>query len=149
MEQAAGAGEGFAEVVGAWGVGAIAAAAAPATGTINRTVLLTTARGRFALRGYRHRDRAPVDREHALIAYAAARGVPAVAPLPLPGGGTLLERGGRFFALFPWAPGRQVARAAVGGAEAAAMGAALGRLHLALRGFPSAGLSRRPGEADR
>jgi homoserine kinase type II len=130
-------------------VGAIAAAAEPATGTVNRTVLLTTARGRFVLRGYRHRDRAPIDREHALIAYAAARGVPAVAPLPLPGGGTVLERAGRFFALFPWAAGRQVARADVGSAEAAAMGTALGQLHLALRGFPPAGLSRRPGTADR
>jgi Ser/Thr protein kinase RdoA (MazF antagonist) len=136
--------EAEAAIAAAWGVGAIRAAALPDAGTVNRTVLLTTARGRFALRGYRHRDRGPVDREHALIAYAAARGVPAVAPLPLPGGGTVLERGGRCFALFPWAVGRQVARADVGAAEAAAMGAALGRLHLALRGFPPAGLPRRP-----
>jgi homoserine kinase type II len=70
--------------------------------------------------------------------------VPAIAPLPLPGGGTVLERAGRCFALFPWAAGRQVARAAVGAAETAAMGAALGRLHLALRDFPPAGLPRRP-----
>jgi homoserine kinase type II len=103
------------------------------------------------LRGYRHRERAPVDREHALIAYAAARGVPAVAPLPLPasGGGTVLERGGRFYALFPWAAGRQVARADVGAAEAAAMGAAQGQLHLALRDFPTAGLPRRGDIPDR
>lgn len=149
-EQAAEAGEDLAGIVGAWGVGAIEAATEPTTGTVNRTLLLTTDRGRLVLRGYRHRDRAPVDREHALIAYAAAQGVPAVAPLPLPGpgGGTVLERSGQFFALFPWAAGRQVARADVGEVEAAAMGTALGRLHLALRGFPPAGLSRRPGEAD-
>jgi homoserine kinase type II len=124
MDPGAGAGEdlvGIVGIVGAWGVGAVAAAAVPATGTVNRTGLLTTTRGRFALRAYRLRERAPVDREHALIAYAAARGVPAVAPLPLPrpGGGTALERGGRYFALFPRAPGRQVARADLGVAEAA------------------------------
>ena len=144
VEQGAGAEEDLAGVVGAWGAGAIAAAAAPATGTVNRTVLLTTARGRFALRGYRPgarpgRPRARPDR------LRRRPGVPAVAPLPLPlpGGGTVIERGGRFFALFPWAAGRQVARADVGGAEAAAMGEALGRLHLALRGFPPTGLPRR------
>jgi homoserine kinase type II len=146
VEQACGAEEDLASVagaVGAWAVGAVEAAAEPTTGTVNRTVLLTATRGRFALRGYRHRDRARVDREHAVIAYAAARGVPAIAPLPLPGGGTVLEREGRYFALFPWAPGRQVARADVGEAEAAAMGAALGRLHGVLHRFPTAGLPRR------
>jgi homoserine kinase type II len=136
-------------VAGAWGVGAVLTAALPATGTVNRTLLLTTARGRFALRAYRHRERAPVDREHALIAHAAARGVPAVAPVPLLGGGTVLEQDGRCFALFPWAAGRQVGRAAVGAVEAAAMGAALARLHLALRDFPTAGLPRRGEIPDR
>jgi len=149
VEQAVGLPEDLPGIVGAWAVGAISAAAEPAAGTVNRTVLLTTARGRFVLRAYRHRDREPVDREHAIIHFVAAEGVPAVAPRPLPGGGTVLERDGRFFALFPWAPGRQVARADVGEAEATAMGAALARLHLVLRGYPRAGLPRRGGVPDR
>jgi Ser/Thr protein kinase RdoA (MazF antagonist) len=60
-----------------------------------------------------------------------------VAPLPLPGGGTIHDRGGRFYALFPRASGRQVARAALGPREAAAMGAFLARLHQALGDFPA------------
>jgi Ser/Thr protein kinase RdoA (MazF antagonist) len=138
-----------AAVAAAWGVGPVRSAVQPETGTVNRTILLTTDCGRFVLRGYRHRERRPVDREHAVIAYVRARGVPAVVPLPLPGGETVLERDGRFFALFPWAPGQQVRRAAVGSEEATAMGAGLGRLHRAIAGFPVAGLPRRPGEDDR
>jgi len=103
-----------AAVARAWDVGDVTEARAPDAGTVNQTVLLTTSRGQFVLRGYRHHDREPVEREHAVIAYVRERGLPAVAPIPLPGGDTIRECDGRFYALFPWAPGQQVPRAALG-----------------------------------
>jgi Ser/Thr protein kinase RdoA (MazF antagonist) len=126
-----------------WGMGTVLAADAPHTGTVNQTVLLTTTRGRYVLRGYRHAERAPVAREHAVIAHVRACGLPAVAPLTLPDGGTIHERGGRYYALFPWAKGRQVRRGDIGLAEAAAMGNCLARLHDALGGFPPDQVPRR------
>lgn len=142
------------EIVGiiqAWDVGPILTTALPDTGTVNQTVLLTTNRGRFVVRGYRHRDRAPVVREPAIIAHVCAHGIPAVAPIALPGAGgdTILERDGRFYALFPWAAGRQVDRTDIGAQEAAAMGACLGRLHHALSRFPPDQVPRRLFAPDR
>ncbi len=118
-----------------WGLGPILSSTTPSTGFINRTLLLRTPGGRYALRAYRHRDRLPIEREHALIAYAHARGVPAVPPLPLPSGETILEHEERYYALFPHAPGQQVARDALGPSEVAAMGQALATIHRALHDY--------------
>jgi homoserine kinase type II len=137
-------------LLAAWDIGSLCACAVPESGTLNDTLLVTAERGKFVLRGYRrHGDRAAVAREHAAIAHARARGVPAVAPLPLPNGGAILERDGRRYALFPFAPGCQVRRAELGPAEAAAMGACLARLHQALRDFPHTGLERQTITANR
>lgn len=133
----------------AWSVGAILPATTPHTGTINGTLLLATATGEYALRAYRHREREPVACEHAVIAHARAQGLPAVGPLPLPGGQTILERDGRFYALFPRAPGRQVRRHNLGEGEVAAMGAFLATLQRALRGFPTEQAARRSFAVDR
>jgi homoserine kinase type II len=135
--------------LGAWPIGAVRSLAEPPSGAINRTLLVAAERGDYVLRGYRHRERGPVEREHALIAYARERGVPAVAPLPLPGGGTILERGGRFYALFPRAPGRQIDRAELDPAAAAAMGRALAELHRALACYPLAQVASRSFAVDR
>jgi homoserine kinase type II len=116
---------------------------------VNQTVLVTTAIGRYALRSYRHTERTPVAREHAIIAHVRAHGLPAVGPLPLPDGGTILECNGRFHALFPQAPGRQLPRHALGPDEALAMGTCLGRLHRALADLPAAWWVRRTFAVDR
>lgn len=137
------------DLLRAWEIGPIQSIAQPAAGTVNQTWLVTATTGRYALRTYRHHDRAPVAREHAIIAHVRARGLPAVGPLPLPGGGTILERGGRYHALFPLAPGRQVPRPALGPAEALAMGACLGRLHRALADLPAEWAVRRTFAVDR
>lgn len=121
-----------AQVVAAWGLGGVRDVRVPRTGVVHRTLLLDCADGRFALRAYRYAKRAPVEREHALIAQVAARGIPAVRPVPLLEGGTVLERGGRFYALFPFAPGRHIARARLGPRALAAMGGFLAKLHCAL-----------------
>jgi len=122
--------------VGNWGMGALLEARQPDTGTVNRTVELMTDQGRFVLRGYRHLKSEPITREHRVIAHVRSQGMPAVAPIPLPGGDALLELDGRYYSLFPWAAGRQVRREDIGPDEAAAMGACLARLHVALSTFP-------------
>ncbi len=133
----------------AWAIGPVISAWAPGAGTINRTVLIDSASGRWVLRAYRHRDRTIVEREHAVIVYACACGLPAVAPLPLAGGATIAEQDGRFYALFPHAPGRQVGQAGLGAGEIAAMGRCLAVLHHGLRGYPAERVTRRSFAVDR
>lgn len=133
----------------AWGVGEILALQEPEGGTVHRTLLVQTAQGRYALRIYRYSVRAPVECEHRLIALARARAVPAVAPLPLPDGATLLEHAGTFAALFPHAPGRQIPVEQLRPPEIAAMGRTLARLHLALSGLSHDLVPRRSFEVRR
>lgn len=108
----------------------------PEAGTINQTFLLKTPAGRYVLRAYRPVEREHVEREHHLVAYAQARGLPAPAPLPLLDGGTILERDGRFYALFPFISGRQVRREDLSASEIAAAGRFLALLHRTLRAYP-------------
>jgi homoserine kinase type II len=137
------------DLLDAWAIGPVVAVRTPGAGTINRTLLLDTASASYVLRAYHHRDRAPVQREHAVIAYARIQGLRAVAPLPLPGGGTILERAGRFYALFPHAPGRQINRADLRRGEIAAMGRCLAAVHRGLRGYPAERVAQRSFAVDR
>jgi Ser/Thr protein kinase RdoA (MazF antagonist) len=137
------------EILAAWPIGEVVSLREPGAGSINRTILVATASGRYALRAYRSPERAWAEREHAIIAFVRATGLPAVAPLPLPGGDTILERGGHCFALFPHAPGRQLARHELQEAEVAAMGSFLARLHLALADYPPERVQARPLAIDR
>jgi Ser/Thr protein kinase RdoA (MazF antagonist) len=137
------------EILSAWHIGPVLATATPTHGTINRTLLVDSGSGDYVLRAYRHAERAPVVREHALIAHAIAHGLPAVAPLPLPGGATILEREGRFYALFPRAPGAQIEHCAITAEHYMAMGAFLAQVHIALRGFPIEYAARRDFTTDR
>jgi homoserine kinase type II len=136
-------------LLSAWGIGAVHSFRTPATGTINHTLLVDAASGSYVLRAYRHAERAPVEREHAVIAHVCARGLPAVAPIALPIGATILGREGRFYALFPRAPGRQLARGQLTKDDFAAMGAFLAHTHQALRDVPPEHAARRDFTIDR
>ncbi len=117
-----------------WQIGRIVSAAVPATGTVNRTLLVQAERGAFALRvSARGRERA--EWEHECIA-AAALGVPVCRPIPTRSG-TILERSGHFFALFPMAAGRQIARADLQAEHARAAGECLAHIHAALERLPA------------
>jgi len=137
------------ELLSAWTIGQVHSIATPETGTINRTLLVEAAGGSYVLRAYRHAERAPVEREHAAIAHVGMRGLPAVAPIALPGGTTILERDGRCYALFPRAPGRQLTRGQLTPGDFAAMGAFLARAHAALQSFPLGQAARRDFAIDR
>ena len=80
------------EILSAWRIGAVHSISTPETGTINRTLLVHAVGGSYVLRAYRHAERAPVEREPAVLAHVCARRLPAVAPIALPSGATILER---------------------------------------------------------
>jgi len=127
-----------------WRLGPILGASLPATGTVNRTFLVLTGSGAYALRAYRRPDRARVEGEHTAISYATKRGIPVCLPVPLPGGGTVVSQDGRLFALFPSAAGRQVHREELRNEEVAAAGRCLARIHLAFADFPIAQARPKP-----
>lgn len=121
-----------------WNLPPILSTWIPETGTIHQTLLFKTATKSYALRAYRYTpsERGRIEIEHALIAYVKARGLPTLAPLPLPGGATILEQDGHFYALFPFAQGHQTPRSRLTSGEARAMGNFLGHLHQVLRAYP-------------
>jgi len=134
-----------AAALAAWRLGPVLSTSLPATGTVNRTVLVQTAAGgSYALRACRRTERARVQWEHTALGWAAARGIPVCRPVPLPNGETVWEQDGRLFALFPMATGQQVGRADLGEAEIAAAGRCLARIRLAFADFPPAQAWHKP-----
>jgi homoserine kinase type II len=112
-----------------------------AVGTINTNLRVETADGPRFLRVNEGKSEEDVAREAAIVVHAAARGVPTPAPARAPGGAPYVPFSDAFVSLFPWLPGRTLARAEVGPAHARQVGAALARLHLAGEGLPD----QRPG----
>ena len=139
----------FIAVLAAWPIGAVLALATPPDGASNDTRYVEADAGSYFLRVYRRRTRPWIEAEHAVIARVRERGLPAPPPLPLPGGDTILERKGRHFALFPRLAGERRSRGDLSPAEAMAAGAALGRVHAALRDHTDDRLWRRPYALDR
>lgn len=123
-------------VLVAWNLGDVLTITRPTTGTVHQTFLVQTGTGDYVVRAYRYSDRQRVENEHALIFYAQEQDLPAVAPLPVPGGRTILEQAGRFFAVFPCAAGQQREGKDLGPGDVTAMGRCLAALHRALIGFP-------------
>jgi homoserine kinase type II len=119
-----------------WGLGTVLYAATPAAGTVNRTALIQTSEGSFALRVSR-REQERVEWEHECIAWAADHGLPVCRPIPLPWGATVEAHAGTFYALFPLAHGRQVMRGDLDAEHARAAGECLARIHAAFETFPS------------
>ncbi|GCE09711.1 phosphotransferase enzyme family protein [Dictyobacter aurantiacus] len=121
----------------AWNLPPVRVTWKPDSGTIHRTVLLRTGQVNYALRAYRYSNeqRWKIEGEHAIIAHVQQHGLPAIAPLPLPNGGTILNHEGAFYALFPFAPGQQIPRHKLNIDNAIAMGKMLGQLHQALRDY--------------
>jgi homoserine kinase type II len=129
------------EILALFGAPAYRRHEAVAAGTINTNVSVETEAGRLFLRVNEGKTRQDVEREGAIVAHLAARGVPTPAPSLTPAGASFAEWNGLYVSLFPWVPGRTLGRADVTPAHAALVGGALGKLHLAGAGFPD----RRPG----
>ena len=107
-----------------------------AVGTINTNVRVETADGPLFLRINEGKSQGDVRREAAIVAHAAARGVPTPVPRADAAGALFARWGTELVSLFPWVAGRTLARAELAPAHAAAVGDALARLHLASDGYP-------------
>jgi homoserine kinase type II len=106
-----------------------------AVGTINTNVRVETADGPLFLRINEGKSEADVRREADIVAHAAARGVQTPVPRADAAGARFVRWGDDFVSLFPWVPGRTLARAELTPAHAAAVGDALARLHVASDGY--------------
>lgn len=127
----------------AWNLPPILTTTIPSTGTMHHVTLLSTATTQYVLRAYRYmsKERPRIVHEHTVAAYVEAQGLPAIAPLPLASGGTILEHQARIYALYPAAMGVQIPREQVTAPEiVAAMGRCLGELHQILAGYQQEGL---------
>src|SRR5690349_1346009 len=115
----------FVDLLTAWTDALLLSIAIPGPGLIIAPYFFTITNGRYALRAYRYNEREPIEREHRLIAYARSQDIPAIAPLTLITGETILKRAGHYYALFPFAPGRHVRRGAIASDKIVGMGRCL------------------------
>jgi homoserine kinase type II len=106
-----------------------------AAGTINTNVRVETEDGTLFLRINEGKTKDDVAREAAIVAHAAAHGVPTPAPLRTRAGEPFAPWKGALASVFPWVQGRTLSRADVTPAHAALVGRALASLHLASAGF--------------
>jgi len=119
----------------ALGAASYRAHAALAAGAINTNVRVETTAGTYFLRINEGKTRDDVEREAAIVAHAASRGVPTPAPLRTPAGAPFVDWNGQLASVFPWVPGHVLARAHMTPAHGALVGRALASLHLASGGF--------------
>lgn len=131
----------IAAIAAAFDLGPVARWATIAAGTINTNVSVETARGRFFVRVNEGKAEADVAWEARLVAALAAAGVatpPPVAAVAGPPYAPLPGAPGKFVSAFPWRAGHHLAPTEVTPATAAALGAALARLHVVGLALPAA-----------
>ena len=122
-----------------YGLRALGPAEPVALSVRNENYRVPTDRGPLFLR--LHRRSRPMERlrrEHRVIHWAAARGLPVVPPLRAHSGDTLEQVDGRVVAAFPWIEGASPRRGHLTADQAAAMGDMHGRLHAALADYDDA-----------
>jgi homoserine kinase type II len=128
-------------ILDAFGVGGYQAHHPIAAGTINTNVRVQTGDGLLFLRINEGKTRDDVELEADIVSWMAGRGVPTPEPRRTPGGQPFAVWNGQLASLFPWVAGRTLKRAELTPGHGAAVGRALGRLHLAGAGHAD----RRPG----
>ena len=123
----------LAEIIGHWDIGTLTAARAAQQGSLNDVTIITTSRGRFALKTYRSGySPQQLSAQHEILHHLSAHRQPVPTPIPLPDGSSWLEAAGRFHVLFPFASGVQLERGQWREIEARAAGQTLAQLHLRL-----------------
>lgn len=126
-----------------WPVGNASAVDADTSGTINRTWIVSTDAGRYALRMSLHADAESTSQECELIRRVADAGFPAVRPVQTQSGEDFAAIEGQIWTLFPFAPGSQVDRTDMTPAQDRGMGRGLARLFAALATCPRLGRDKR------
>jgi Ser/Thr protein kinase RdoA (MazF antagonist) len=130
-----------------WPLDEVSAIDGTPLGTMNETFLVTTRSAPVVLRRHRHSDRADVLREHDIIAFAAAKGIPTPTAHLTHTGAPVAEHAGRLYSVFAHAAGTQLPRGTLTPTSAAAMGTTLAALHAALADFPPQRCPKQPGPA--
>ncbi len=137
-------------ILQAFGAGGYQAHRPIAVGTINTNVRVETTDGPLFLRINEGKTRDDVVREAEIVSWVAGRGVPTPEPRRTPAGEPFAPWKGELASLFPWVPGRTLARAELTPGHGAAAGRALARLHLAGADHPDRRSGRyEPDEIDR
>jgi homoserine kinase type II len=137
-------------ILGDFGVAGYRAHHPIAVGTINTNVRVETDAGPLFLRINEGKSLDDVGREAAIVAHAAARGVPTPVPHTTPTGQPFTLWRDHIVSLFPWVAGRTLERAELTAEHGAQAGAALARLHLAGADFADRRAGRyEPHEIDR
>ena len=127
--------EELAALIARYGVGTLVSAKGIAEGVENSNYLVDTSEGRFILTLYEKRvDAADLPFFIALLDHLADRGSPVPRALPDRDGVQIRQVAGRPACLIEFLPGISPSRATP--AQARSAGAALGRMHRALAGFP-------------
>jgi len=107
-----------------------------AGGSVNSNYAVEGVGGRLFLRLYEEQDLDGARRECAMLERLAGKGVPTPAPLRRPDGGHVSVVRGKPAVLFPWRDGHMRCQAGVTPGDAARVGAALARVHVAGAGEP-------------
>jgi len=141
-------------ILRSFGIGSYEAHRSIPVGTINTNLRVEAGGETLFLRVNEGKSREDVAREAAIVAHAAARGVPTPAPRRAPTGDPFVlwphDGTTQIVSLFPWVPGGTLRRDQVTPAHAAAVGAALAHLHRAGADFSDHRPGRyEPDEIDR
>jgi len=117
-------------VLDGFGLGKAASARVVAEGLMNRNwAVLTSGGERVFVKQVLDVGREQAARQHAATRALAALGVPAAAPLALPGGQTLLDLDGGLYAVYGWVDGSHVPGTQMTAGQAAELGGVLADLH--------------------
>ena len=128
-------------ILQAFGIGGYRGHRPIAVGTINTNIRVETDDQPLFLRINEGKSRGDVEREADIVSWVVARGVPTPEPHRTRDGQPFAPWQDQLASLFPWVPGRTLARAELTAAHGAAAGRALAQLHLAGADHPD----RRPG----
>jgi len=120
-------------VLDGFALGKVVSARVVAEGLMNRNwAVLTSGGERVFVKQVLDVGREQAVRQHAATRALAALGVPAAAPMALPGGGTLLDLDGGLYAVYGWVEGTHVPGTQMTAGQAAELGGVLAGLHLGL-----------------
>jgi Ser/Thr protein kinase RdoA (MazF antagonist) len=132
-----------------WSIGELEKAELPRDGSVNRTVLLETSTGSYALRTCRKTKQVKdLQKECVVIEYIVQQGLPALAPVLLHNGLPYLTLNHQLYILFPKAKGKQRARASLNAKQLRAIGECLAGLTVALADYPTDDIYRRTFQFD-
>lgn len=122
-----------------WPLGVISSVTEALGGAVNQVFRVDSGLGVFYLRIYKTSEKNRVLREHKLLEFLASKNLPAVQTLPSIYGQSIVEKDGKFGALYFSAQGVQVSKKQLTLGQAQGAGEMLARLHYALKDLPDVG----------